>query len=158
MTEEDGVDWKNPGENALLAHNITIKELQSYIGPNCTSDCSVAATKFLGYLQGTQDILNQTHGEKWKEDWDIPVYQLDNFIFFCTEENFTDYTWGQAVDWFMNLPKRKSRIDRLVNHTLETCPTEFCKSLTWEGNPDVSGIGVSKAFFPVPLPQSLSAG
>ncbi|KAJ4400828.1 hypothetical protein N0V85_005665 [Neurospora sp. IMI 360204] len=144
MAEE--VDWENPGRNPLVTANLTLQSFEEYIGPNCTDDCSVAATKFLGYLRGTQDILNQTHGEKWEEDWDIPIYQLDNFIWYCTDENFPNYTLGQAADWFTNNANERSRLDHLVNHTINACPTEFCKSLIWEGNPDVSGIGVNVAF------------
>ncbi|KAK3948212.1 hypothetical protein QBC32DRAFT_222495 [Pseudoneurospora amorphoporcata] len=143
----EDVDWKKPGPNPLVTHNISLKGLEYHIGrPDCTSDCSVAATKFLGYLRGTQDILDQTHGEKWIADWDIPVYQLNDFIYFCTDDNFTNYTLGQAADWFTNKANKRSRLDHLVNRTLNVCPTQFCKSLIWEGNPDVSGIGINVAF------------
>ncbi|EGO55139.1 hypothetical protein NEUTE1DRAFT_85234 [Neurospora tetrasperma FGSC 2508] len=77
-------------------------------------------------------------------DWDLPVYRLDSFISSCTDDDFTEYTLGQATDWFIHTAD--ASLEHLVDHTIKTCPKKFCRSLKWEGNPDVSGIGVYAAF------------
>ncbi|KAK3388589.1 hypothetical protein B0T20DRAFT_364733 [Sordaria brevicollis] len=142
-------------KNPLDAYNLTLQSFEKRIGRNCTDYCSQAATNFFGYLKGTEDIYDQTHKERVEEgqsdeletrDRDIPVYRLDDFIWYCTPKNFTDYTLGDATNWFARHARNETRLDGLVNYTLNACPEEFCRSLEWEGNPDVSGIGINVAF------------
>lgn len=153
-------DETDSDQNHSVFANLTLQSFEQYIGPNCTDYCSQAATRFLGYLKGIQDIQSKRHVNEAKSDegydeefwdhlgrnWDIPIYKLDDFIWYCTDDEFDYYTLGQAANWFTQKANEDAGLDRLVNYTLDACPTEFCRALTWEGNPDVSGIGVSKTY------------
>ncbi|EGZ67528.1 hypothetical protein NEUTE2DRAFT_170535, partial [Neurospora tetrasperma FGSC 2509] len=143
MAEAEQFDWRDPGRNPLVTANLTLRGLEKRIKKPCDSDCAKAATRFLGYLRGTQDITGQQRhikGNQFNMDWDLPVYRLDSFISSCTDDDFTEYTLGQATDWFIHTAD--ASLEHLVDHTIKTCPKKFCRSLKWEGNPDVSGIGV----------------
>ncbi|KAK3391381.1 hypothetical protein B0T20DRAFT_396870 [Sordaria brevicollis] len=137
---------------------LTLRNLPDMIQTPCDNECGQSATAFLGYVQGATDLLkgiNQTNNE-YDDNMDnsptsnVPLFALYNFVSSCTPPEITiDYwtvTEGQIVDWFLREGDDDSLMS-LIDHTRNESFFEFCKSLTWRGNPDVSGIGVSDTIY-----------
>lgn len=140
----------------LTLDSLTLQNLTRTIRRPCDNECGKSATAFLGYLQGNAlDKANWTSrgGDDELEDsptLDVPLFALDRFVRGCAppemEITVGYYSEGAVADWFLTTGNDESLLS-LINHTRTECFPEFCKALTWKGNPDVSGIGVSSAVY-----------
>ncbi|KAM7198212.1 hypothetical protein V8F20_006239 [Naviculisporaceae sp. PSN 640] len=56
-------------------------------------------------------------------------------------------TWGKIKDWeTYQWQKKNITVYSLINDTRTHCRLEYCQSLNWQGNPDLSGIGVLSGY------------
>ncbi|KAK4217480.1 hypothetical protein QBC37DRAFT_46396 [Rhypophila decipiens] len=105
-----------------------------------TKNCSWA-----GRLQA--QIFRQQGGF---EEFDGPsTYLTVMFARECSPVSLENVTSGEIVDWDIWVSNTKNiNVVDLWNRTLEnqTCLQSYCRRLQWEGDPDLSGIGVLVAY------------
>ncbi|KAK3948210.1 hypothetical protein QBC32DRAFT_373738 [Pseudoneurospora amorphoporcata] len=120
--------------------NLTFWDITVNIPDNCT--CAPVAD-FLGYLEGS--FASKT----LKDEGDMPVSKFSTLVRNCTTPGLLDdVSNGQIIDWYFNRSLNDdSDFGWLYLEVAGPCFHEYCNALTWEGNPDISGIGVNIAFF-----------
>ncbi|KAK3347528.1 hypothetical protein B0H65DRAFT_507598 [Neurospora tetraspora] len=119
--------------------NLTFLDIAINIPDNCTGHCAPAAD-FLDYLEGSFDL---------KDEGDVPISKFSTLVRSCTAPGLLDHVSnGQIIDWyFYRTLNAENDIGWMYLGIAFRCFNEFCNGLTWEGNPDISGIGVNIAFF-----------
>ncbi|KAK1775871.1 hypothetical protein QBC45DRAFT_453595 [Copromyces sp. CBS 386.78] len=137
--------YTNPNFNSLVPlpdvlANLTFLDITANIPDNCT--CAPVAD-FLGYLEGS--FASKT----LKDEGDMPVSKFSTLVRNCTTPGLLDdVSSGQIIDWYFNRSLNDdSDFGWLYLEVAGPCFHEYCNALTWEGNPDISGIGVNIAFF-----------
>ncbi|KAK3388590.1 hypothetical protein B0T20DRAFT_98518 [Sordaria brevicollis] len=158
--------YKNPNFNSLVPLpdvlvNLTFLSIAGRIPNNCTNHCAPAAD-FLGYIKGSFDVKTLTEiadippskigtlfdVNKLKDEGDVPLSKFSTLMRSCTPPGLLDdVSNGQIIDWyFKRTMSEENDFVWITIITLLGCFPEFCNALTWEGNPDISGIGVMIAF------------
>lgn len=150
----DDTDLDPSASPGKTLDQLTLRDLTGMIHRPCTNGCGKSATAFFGYLQGATHLLDELNQTSYESEDDIddsptsdvPLFALDKFVRSCAPPEMAsaieNYSGGQVVDWFFTTGDDDSLIS-LIDQTRNECFPEFCKALTWKGNPDVSGIGVS---------------
>ena len=154
--------YKNPNFTSLVPlpdvlAKWTFIDIAINIPDNCTNHC-VPAADFLGYVKGSfnvktvgdYDLPNSLNVDlfdsyKIKDEGDIPISKFSTLVRDCTEPGLLDdVSNGQIIDWYFSLTQNEEKNDFwwITFRTAIFCYSEFCNGLTWEGNPDISGIGV----------------
>ncbi|KAH7627884.1 hypothetical protein B0T09DRAFT_172678 [Sordaria sp. MPI-SDFR-AT-0083] len=136
--------YSNPQFNSLVPlpdvlANLTFQEIALNV-PNCT--CAPVAN-FLGYLEGSFAL------ETLVDPSDMPVSKLSTLVRNCTTPGLLDdVSNGQIIDWFFDrFQNQQGDFMWLYVPVIGICFHDYCNALKWEGNPDISGIGVNVAFF-----------
>ncbi|KAM7210976.1 hypothetical protein V8F06_013632 [Rhypophila decipiens] len=57
------------------------------------------------------------------------------------EDPFRSVSAGVIVDWIDNLNTTSTEFHDAVKQIGEVCSPEYCRSLAWQGNPDLAGVG-----------------
>jgi hypothetical protein len=95
-----------------------------------TKNCDMAA-EFLGVIARNADTPDQA--------W-YPYSELINVVRAVDPIPFRNVTRGEIVDWVYGLDEN---LPSTVFHSIrESCHTELCQHLDWQGNADLAGIGV----------------
>ncbi|KAK4209665.1 hypothetical protein QBC37DRAFT_263149, partial [Rhypophila decipiens] len=71
---------------------------------------------------------------------------ISSFARVCSPVPLVNVSHGQIVDWVIYQISQNITISVLLDPTQEHRFQEFCQRLGWEGNPDLSGIGVFAAY------------
>lgn len=136
MASEPLRAWVNSNSLPALLQNRTWLDFDPRL------NCTVAGQLFAQL---------QAHNYNYDE---IFLHDLVSFVSRCAvfslrNSRGVNVTAGQIVDFY----RRNREVSRgtlfHLNEAIpihEACHSEFCKSLQWEGNPDISGIGVLIAY------------
>lgn len=133
--------YTNPKPNSLVdlpdvLANLTFPQLAANVPGNCTGHCAPAAQLF-GYITWGHDMQTLNDVE------DLPITLITTLVRNCTTPGLLDeVSNGQIIDWFLSLSMNTDNTELLVLPVTIQCFSEFCAALSWEGNPDISGIGV----------------
>lgn len=128
----------SPNTRGLPAvlRNLTLSSL------NVENNCETASR----VLAGNQHAISEAHGYLPT----LPFMGVYSLLQDCapTTVDVSNVTYGQAIDWFVYQQKSdpNGALSLLENlRDSKECHINFCNNLQWEGNPDLSGIGVSCA-------------
>lgn len=119
--------------------NLTFLEIATNIPDQCIGGCA-PFVKFAGDINGGLDAKTLPN----IEDARISISLLTTFIRNCTTPGLLqDTSNGQIIDWFFNRNLGDHNdIGYLGLRLYAACFQDYCKALKWQGNPDISGVGV----------------
>ncbi|KAK0622688.1 hypothetical protein B0T14DRAFT_553051 [Immersiella caudata] len=94
-------------------------------------------------------LLGQVYRQEGDEIFEGPSFlSVVMFARSCAPISLATVTPGEIYDWVVNMSSENGMTYlELTNATRKYCLKEYCQSLKWEGNPDLSGIGVFTAYF-----------
>ncbi|KAJ4399664.1 hypothetical protein N0V85_005954 [Neurospora sp. IMI 360204] len=125
----------SPSTRGLPAvlRNLTLSDL------NVENNCPTASR----VLAGNQHAISEANGYLPA----LPFMGVYSLLQDCapTSVDVSNVTYGQAIDWFVRQQQSDpngalSLLEDLRDS--KECHIDFCNNLQWEGNPDLSGIGV----------------
>lgn len=128
--------------NFTYALNWTAPSFVDWDLSSCTAVSSV-----MSYL-----VLNDPPNSNESFWTAIPMYIAIDFADSVLPDGWPEPPAGAALDWFYNIPAYYmleseedfvTILDALLNFTMESCTPELCQDLNWDGDADLSGIGVS---------------
>lgn len=96
------------------------------------NNCDVAAALFAPWIQN--------------DDLTISIPSLVEFLWMLQPADSEEPTPYFALSWFscfLYCETFPTNIEEYFSKLGTTCKTEMCKNMTWEGNPDIAGIGTS---------------
>lgn len=121
-----------------VLRNLTLSDL------NVENNCQTASQ----VLAGNQHAISEAHGYLPA----LPFKDVYSLLQHCapTTVDVSNVTYGHAIDWFIHQQESNpngtlSLLEKLRDS--EKCHKDFCNNLQWEGNPDLSGIGVGTRAF-----------
>lgn len=134
------VDYLNP---AILT-NWTLADI------DFTADCESAA-KFAALFIIKWDYSGSNYE---RDDWngssslftkhdEFPYGALINAAHTVAPTPFLNLSRGTIVNWADGLNSSSRETYKAMYLILDHCQTTFCRNLSWKGNPDLAGIGVS---------------
>ncbi|KAK3947297.1 hypothetical protein QBC32DRAFT_374397 [Pseudoneurospora amorphoporcata] len=121
-----------------VLRNLTLSDL--IVENNCAT-----ASRVLAGNQHAISNVSETYGHLPA----LPFMDVYSLLKDCasTPPDVSNVTYGQAIEWFIYQNKSDpngtlSLLEDLRDSESKECHIAFCNNLQWEGNPDLSGIGV----------------
>ena len=96
------------------------------------SNCSTAANWFASALNAAQDGTLR---------WDVPSGLTIKFLTSLIPDNYTTPKASDVISWYYTMDD--SLLDEVSKMVYDDCGRQICNYLDWEGDSDISGVGVS---------------
>jgi len=76
----------------------------------------------------------------------FPYYERIGVLRSVKPDPFRKASSRVIVDWIDNLNTSSVAFDDAVGQISEACSSEYCRSLAWQGNPDLAGVGAFASY------------
>ncbi|EPE09113.1 integral membrane protein [Ophiostoma piceae UAMH 11346] len=102
------------------------------------TDCGLAA----------QYLANLLYYSQGANAFDMPFNTSYNYILSFVPSYLDTPTYGQAAQWLEDVLRNDLPIyGSMLNYPLDHCPEQVCRKMTWDGDPDLIGIGVVVVYY-----------